>query len=498
MDASHVVNQELQIPYEYMTAHSRPERVKCIVHISWLRSILTAGELSQFVKHDKLSAAEVCAWLKQGENFGPLWQKLLITVIDKPNKTVIPLPRARSGAKPDVQLTFSQTCSYVAQTNYKNIWKEAYKKYSNSSFNGKLQDRQCKINLIDCGEVLREVISRAYGCPIIALNSSVTAEQLEPNSGFEPHPNLLPALITLETDRNFLIIQELEYEHSLLDCVRFSPAVLSGGYSKPLFIIYQLLRLMRQLHDNGLVLGDITLSDILISDNLWIQVMPRLSANIYNAPSATTTADQLGGKDDQLTQQRTPDDSSQLTESQTLSDNQLLGGDNQLLDGDNQLTAGEQWRRGELGKLCEAWARGQISNFDYLTALNKLAGRRYGDPRSHHVFPWVTDFTSRSGANWRDLTRSKFRLNKGDRQLDLTYDLPPNASANQVPHHVSDVLSEITYYVYLCRVTPKAVLQKYVRPQWVPAEYPSSIQRLQQWTPDECIPEFFTDPTVFK
>jgi hypothetical protein len=136
------------------------------------------------------------------------------------------------------------------------------------------------------------------------------------------------------------------------------------------------------------------------------------------------------------------------------------------------------------------WQRGELSNFDYLMALNAMAGRRRGDSQYHPILPWVIDFTSSTG-NWRDLTRTKYRINKGDQMLDFTFQSPQNA------HHVTEPLSETTYYIYLARRTPVDSLKKHVRAHYEPREYPSSITRMYEWTPDECIPEFYDDENVF-
>lgn len=42
------------------------------------------------------------------------------------------------------------------------------------------------------------------------------------------------------------------------------------------------------------------------------------------------------------------------------------------------------------------------------------------------------------------------------------------------------------------------MLRDVVRSEVVAEEYPSSISRMYSWTPDECVPEFFTDPHVFQ
>ena len=37
-----------------------------------------------------------------------------------------------------------------------------------------------------------------------------------------------------------------------------------------------------------------------------------------------------------------------------------------------------------------------------------------------------------------------------------------------------------------------------VRPQFQPQEYPASLTRLYNWSPDEAIPEFYNDASVFE
>lgn len=315
------------------------------------------------------------------------------------------------------------------------------------------RNERSTVNLVPYDTVLLEAIIRTYGCNVIKLDKVKQLDESRADKKrtstselygrFEPHVNLYPATALIETTKHYVIVHDSFLENNLNDCVTYSPAILDKSHNKPLFLIYQLLQLMKTLHERGLLLGNIGLDDIFVTNNLWLQVMPQMNVNILQtAEQSTSELSNVESASQHRTATNMP-----LYDSLSYS----------------------------LKDYCEMWCTGQLSNFDYLTILNNLSGRRIGDPSFHHIMPWVTDFVSRNGMNWRDLTKSKYRLNKGDTQLDLMF--APAGAANMIPHHVSDALSEITYYLYMARRTPKAVLCKHVRPIWVPHEYPASIQR---------------------
>jgi len=299
---------------------------------------------------------------------------------------------------------------------------------------------------------------------------------------------LMQANAIIESSHAFYIVLPF-VQYTLADLLTFSPSRLT--HTSKLFILYQLLHVVRHLHALGLSVGNLRLRDISVDDHLWICVPPPpISALCRPVKSQLYVSDCLQSETaGQLNQQSVP--SCSVLHSR---DAPASGPDkpSQPLMGFSQVS---------LAAVVHKWVYGEISNFDYLMFLNSAAGRNFDDPNHYPILPWVMDFSSPNDG-FRDLTKTKYRLNKGDQQLDLTYDMTRTDSvcndSAQTPFHVSDFLSDITYFVYKARRTDKSVLCRLVRHRFVPAHYPSSLERLYSWTPDECIPEFYTDPEIFK
>ena len=200
----------------------------------------------------------------------------------------------------------------------------------------------------------------------------------------------------------------------------FADSTTGKNFTKPYLVLYQVLRAAHSLHSQGLLLGEeFTLDNVFLTDEMYACVDPVIQSASYKTNTKEKATETVKEVD--------PPPSDSL-----------------------------------LGRALCLWVSGQMTNFDYLMVLNKMAGRSFDTPSHYPVMPWVKDFTSKGGG-WRDLTKSKFRLNKGDTQLDLTYDHQQGGGGGVTPHHVSDVLSEITYYVYKARRTAKSVLCRHVR-----------------------------------
>ena len=316
---------------------------------------------------------------------------------------------------------------------------------------------------------MKWLLKEIYNISIIDLTLCQTSNSEEENIHRFPNvniPHFFPILCALESNEAVYLVEPPSH-HTLSDCLRYSPAVLGKKHANIMFLFHQLLDIFVSLKKYNLPIStDIDLSDFhLIHNSQWISISPvkciKPMPCIYDAPAKESVIRIYAGK------------STNLTTSLDLNKG--------------------------LSVYTHAWCNGDISNFDYLFIINVLAGRKFGDPLNHPVFPWVTDFSYKCGGR-RDLKKSKFRLAKGDRQLDATFSagIGTNLPSAPIQHHVSDVLSDITYYIYHARTTTKDVLCNHVRTRWVPDEYPSTLERLYAWTPDECIPEFFYDPSIFK
>ncbi|XP_010276538.1 PREDICTED: protein GFS12 isoform X2 [Nelumbo nucifera] len=284
------------------------------------------------------------------------------------------------------------------------------------------------------------------------------------------HPNIAPVLGLLTTPDyiNLFLPKSL---YTLENVLHYSPHFLKTEWHIK-FLIYQILSALSYIHSLGVSHGDLCPSNVMLTSSCWswlcISDKPCLKDNLISRNETNPpvmSSPRLGCC--------------------------IKGCPCEGLYADLKLSPSIDWFSD-----FKRWWEGELSNYEYLLVLNRIAGRRWGDHTFHPVMPWVIDFSVKpdenSEAGWRDLSKSKWRLAKGDEQLDFTY------STSEIPHHVSDeCLSELAVCSYKARRLPLSILRMAVRSVYEPNEYPSNMQRLYQWTPDECIPEFYSDPRIF-
>ncbi|KAK1204606.1 WDR81 protein, partial [Pygoscelis papua] len=470
------VEKDLNIDRRQLAVAAEGTHVTAFVPVKWLASLKERRVLPALCpRPEGLSDVEVRTFLQHSVQKLPAgWTRVEIHRLRKdrlayPLRVQPPASDQRNGS-PETLHGFMQS---VASQNYRNLWCRAHCLYVRPYWHA---DAPPTVPALDA---LRAALQKAYGCPVLQVGKSAPGaspakEGVAAAKGVPSCPNVLQAEALLESASMLYVVYPY-VQYCLHDIVTFSPAKLTNSHAKILFLLFHVLQAMKACHQAGLACGAFSLRDVAVDEKLCSRL--RVNFREYEGPKKEEANLEAG-------LERPTEQSSAGVRGQ-----------------EARCTACQK----DLRDLVLQWVHGQVSNFDYLMRLNSLAGRRMGDPNYHPVLPWVVDFTTKNG-KFRDLRKSKFRLNKGDKQLDFTYEMTKQAfvaggsSGEQlhVPHHISDVLSDITYYVYTARRTPKAVLCCHVRSQWEPNEYPASMERMQSWTPDECIPEFYTDPSIFR
>ncbi|XP_031561035.1 WD repeat-containing protein 81-like isoform X2 [Actinia tenebrosa] len=445
----------------------------------------------------------------------PPWARVCIKMLQKPivvgsSERLIRTRSRQCSSEFTMGLTVAELMNAVNQEAFRHNWNEAVEKYS-LAMAYLPKSRQ---EALDGKEIVKKIVKDVFGLSVISLgrkedtkhssvlpdndsNNELNSTEDYTSSMNEPETeqsNVIPLVCVLENNDAFFFVEPF-FQHGLQDVSMFSPAVVSHSTIRLMYIIYQVLNALNWYHKNNVTFGKLSLDSIRLDKGLFLYLTTPLFKDIL----VFQNQEQLSGDFSSASYTNINFDDSKSISSTAQDKNTEL---KESVNEERLLPVSDLKKpEHDLLTLVDMWVRDEISNYDYLMALNYFAGRRQGDPNYHPLFPWVTDFTDKNGG-FRDLTKTKFRLNKGDNQLDMTYKQAlfdtHDTGVSAVAHHVSDVLSDITYHAYLARRTPVSVLCEHLRSNWVPNEYPSSMQRLYTWTPDECIPQFYSDPTIFK
>lgn len=166
--------------------------------------------------------------------------------------------------------------------------------------------------------------------------------------------------------------------------------------------------------------------------------------------------------------------------------------------------------------LQENWINGNISNFEYIMALNTISGRSYNDLCQYPIMPWIIaqydqptiDLTDPK--TYRDLTKPVGALNEDrlNEYLERFKSFNENIN-NEIPpfmygSHYSTMVGVVLHF--LVRLQPFAALHKEMQnghfdvPDRLFASIPNSFKHNSSQLSEvkEIIPEFFTTPDIFR
>lgn len=176
-------------------------------------------------------------------------------------------------------LTYSQFLHYVSQTNFKNLWKEAQKKYPEGyqPFNLN-RARRSNQRLAEGEHTQRILLSRAYNVPVISLETNSATQEASHSLS-----HTLQSIGVFEGPSHFLAVTK-HIPHSVHQCLSLSPALLSHG-SRALYVLFQMLNAVKEIQDRSLFIEGISWHQAFITDDLTLKILPNITSSLIPVES---------------------------------------------------------------------------------------------------------------------------------------------------------------------------------------------------------------------
>lgn len=232
------------------------------------------------------------------------------------------------------------------------------------------------------------------------------------------HPNIIHLLGAYKGEcALYLLFPPAPF--SLETVLHFSPSAL-GSEDHIRLLVFQMLSGLAHCHALGVIHGNLRPWNVLLTDTLWCWIsgfqkdlsQPQEEDKLQRLPSLSSAGDVLRTSEDVLS---TKGGGFDLTgagsNAQVEVESSCLNSLDDVSDfkGSSLLAEARRLDMSDWRGVFKRWWAGELSNYDYLLLLNKLAGRRWGDRCFHTVMPWVIDFSGRPDTGYNFVSWSSFK-----------------------------------------------------------------------------------------